>query len=142
MSTAMGVNGAWAALLPQGTVWRSGWPHRAGRPTHGRRRAAPARATVAVPAPPWALRDRWRHTRRSSTQVYVAVPSRQDPLVVSSGDPEVLRYLADAVLSVPPGMGSAASFLLTLGLRLLRYRTTWIVAAALHAGDVVAVGAP
>ena len=71
---------------------------------------------------------------------YVAVPSRQRPLIIASWDPAVLRYLADTVLSVPPGTGPGLSLLLTAGLRLFRHPVPWILAVMLRAGDVVLVG--
>lgn len=65
---------------------------------------------------------------------YVAVPSRRRPLIIASRDPAVLRYLADSVLSVPPGTGPAGSLLLTVGLRLFRYRGPWLLATTLRVG--------
>jgi len=108
---------AWTALLPGGAV-------------------------VAIAAPPWALRGRSETGDPAGTRTYIAVPSRERPLLVASRDPEVLRYLADSVLSVPPGAGPAVSLVLTVGLRLLRYRGSWILAAALRAAGVVRVGRP
>ncbi|MGH3169087.1 MAG: hypothetical protein ACRDN0_24795, partial [Trebonia sp.] len=52
---------------------------------------------------------------------YIAVP-RRCPLIVASSDRAVLRYLADSVLSVPPGAGQVLSLAVTAGLRMLRYR--------------------
>ena len=72
---------------------------------------------------------------------YVAVPRRR-PLIVASWDRAVLQYLADSVLSVPPGGGRIRSMALTAGLRLLRYRGSWLLAVALRAGGVVQVGRP
>lgn len=103
---------AWSALLPAGAVWRS--------------RSAP-----------WALRSR----PGSGVRAYIAVPSRR-PLIVASWDRAVLRYLADSVLSVPPGAGQALSMVLTAGLRMLRYPGSWLLAVALRAGGVVLVGRP
>jgi len=68
------------------------------------------------------------------------VPSRQRPLVVASWDPAVLRYVAGTVLSVPPGGGQVRSAVLTGGLRLLRFRAPWLLAAVLRAGGAVIVG--
>jgi hypothetical protein len=110
--TAAGPAGeaAWAALLPGGTVWL-------GRPW-------------------WLLRSR----RAPGVRAYIAVPSRQHPLIVASWDRAVLRYLAGTVLSVPPGAGQLLSMVATAGLRLLRYPGSWPIAAALGAGDAVLVG--
>jgi hypothetical protein len=72
---------------------------------------------------------------------YITVP-RQRPLIVASWDRAVLRYLADAVLSVPPGSGQGLSMVLTAGLRTLRYPGSWLLAILLRAGGAVLVGRP
>ena len=125
--TAPAGDAAWAALLPGETVWLPRLP---------RRRRPGGTASFAAPAAPWSLRRR----PGRGIQAYVAVPSRQRPLIVASWDPAVLRYVADTVLSVPPGTGQVASAVLTLGLRLLRYRAPWLLAMALRAGGAVLVG--
>lgn len=117
---------AWTALLPGGTVWLSRPPRRAGV----------VAASFATAAAPWSLRQR----RGRSDRVYIAVPSRRRPLIVASWDRAVLRFLADTVLSVPPGGGQVRSAVLTAGLHLLRYRGTWLLAAALRVGGAVLVG--
>jgi hypothetical protein len=125
--TAPADDAAWAALLPGGTVWLSRPPRRAGTATG-----------FAAAAAPWSLRLR----PGRGVRAYVAVPSRQRPLVVASWDPAVLRYIADSVLSVPPGAGQVLSAVLTVGLRMLRYRAPWLLAVALRAGGAVLVGRP
>jgi hypothetical protein len=104
---------AWSALLPAGAV------------------------RVSQPGP-WALRAR----PGSGVRAYIAVPSRRRPLVVASWDRDVLRYLADSVLSVPPGAGPVLSMVVTAGLRMFRYPTSWLLAAALRMGGAVLVGRP
>ena len=121
---------AWAALLPGGTVWLSRPPRRAGPQITA--------AGFAAAAAPWSLRS-WPGCR---LRAYIAVPSRRHPLIVASWDRAVLRYLADAVLSVPPGVGQGRSMVLTAGLRMLRYRGSWRLAALLRAGGAVLVGRP
>jgi hypothetical protein len=116
---------AWAALLPGGTVWLARPPRRAS-----------AAGGFAAAAAPWSLRT--RPGRR--VRAYVAVPSRQHPLVVASWDRAVLRYLADTVLSVPPGTGQLLSAILTVGLRLFRHPGSWRLAIVLRAGGAVVVG--
>jgi hypothetical protein len=59
---------------------------------------------------------------------------------VASWDRAVLRYLADTVLSVPPGAGQLLSAVLTTGLRMLRYSGPWLLAVTLRAGGAVLVG--
>lgn len=116
---------AWAALLPGETVWLS-------RPPRG----PGAAAGYAAAAAPWSLRPR----RGRGVRAYVAVPSRRRPLIVASWDPAVLRYLADTVLSVPPGTGPLLSAAATVGLRMFRYRGSWLLALVLRVGGVVLVG--
>jgi hypothetical protein len=102
-------DGAWAVLLPGGAgLPRGHWK-------------AGARALLGLrPADP------------GGPQAYVAVPSRERPMIVASCDATVLRYLANTVLSVPPGTGPVLSMLLTPGLKLFRYRLAWLLAAALR----------
>ena len=126
-SAAPADDAAWAALLPGGTVWLSRPPRRTGTATG-----------FAAAAAPWSLRLR----PGRGVRAYVAVPSRQRPLVVASWDPAVLRYIAESVLSVPPGAGQVLSAVLTVGLRMLRYRAPWLLAVALRAGGAVLVGRP
>lgn len=109
---------AWAALLPEGTA------------RHFDARGS-ARST-AVPVPPWA-------SRRAGGRLYVAVPSRSRPAVIARLDPGVLRYLADAVLSVPPGASGPVSVAVTVGRRLLRHAVVWRAAAVVRAGRLVLV---
>jgi hypothetical protein len=130
-ATAPASDAAWAALLPDETVWLPRPPWRPGA------RVSPSTGSFAAAAAPWSLR--LRHRRRGG-KAYVAVPSRQRPLIVASWDPAVLRYLADTVLSVPPGSGPVLSAVVTAGLRMLRFRGAWLLAVALRAGGAVLVG--
>ena len=82
---------AWAALLPGGTVWLS--------------RPPPAGPGTAAALPPPRRRGRCAPRPGRPVRAYIAVPSRRRPLIVASWDRAVLRYLADSVLSVPPGAG-------------------------------------
>ncbi len=122
---------AWAALLPTGTVWLD-------RPRDRAVGVPGVPAGFAVATGPWSLRARPGRGPRT----YIAVPSRRRPLIVASWDPVVLRYLAEEVLSVPPGTGQTLSLVFTVGLRLLRYRGPWLLAAAVRAGGAVLVGRP
>jgi len=126
---------AWSALLPTGTVWL---------PADGQGRARSARpsaASFAATAAPWTVLRNPQPGSAGSIRIYIAIPSRRRPLIVASRDAAVLRYLADSVLTVPPGAGPVLGLLLTAGLRLLRHPGTWILAASLGAGGVVVVGA-
>jgi hypothetical protein len=138
-----GYSAAWAAFLPAGAAWLPG--------NHGRPRRAAARrlgpalaglpeeARLAAAASPWALRQA-RELGGATVMAYIAIPSRRHPVLVCSGDPAALRYVAESVLSVPPGAGPVPSMVLTAGLRLLRLRPVWMLVAALRAGGVVLVG--
>jgi hypothetical protein len=117
---------AWAALLPDGTVWLSRPPGR-----------ADITAGFAAAAAPWSLRSAGPRDR---IRAYVAMPSRRRPLIVASWDRAVLRYLAATVLSVPPGTGQLLSALLTAGLRIFRYRWSWRLALMLRVGGAVLIG--
>ena len=85
----------------------------------------------ATEEPVWAALFPERHG-------YLAVPSRGRAVIVVSRDRRVLRYVAGAVLSVPPGAGPAASLLMTGVLRRFRLLTgsrwAWSLAAWLLAG--------
>jgi hypothetical protein len=130
MTAAGPADAAWAALLPGETVWLSRAPRRTGTVSSS------AGASFAVAATPWSLRVQ----PGRGIKAYVAVPSRQHPLIVASWDPAVLRYLADNVLSVPPGSGPVLSAVVTAGLRMLRYRGSWLLAVMLRAGGAVLAG--
>jgi hypothetical protein len=125
MTTTPAGAAAWAALLPEGTVWLSRPPRRAG-----------ITAGFAAATAPWSLRS----GPRDRIRAYVAMPSRQRPLIVASWDRAVLRYLAATVLSVPPGTGQPLSALLTAGLRIFRYRWSWRLALMLRVGGAVLIG--
>ena len=129
---------AWTAMLPSDAIWLSGRRSQP-RPPAGVTSDQMLGPAVAVVAPPWALHGRSADSGQAGAMAYIAVPTRQHPLLVASRDPEVLRYLADSVLSVPPGATAFPSFVLTVGLRLLRYQTAWILAAVVRAADVVRV---
>jgi hypothetical protein len=140
--TAPGDSPAWSALLPDGTLWLSG------RGQHGARRLRHAVASVpsggswAIGGPPWAYRRNPRADGASETQVaqsYVVYPS-ETPILVAGKDAAVLRYVADSVLSVPPGAGRIPSMVFTSGLRLLRLPIMWSFAAIVRATGVVFVG--
>jgi hypothetical protein len=130
---------AWAALLPAGTVWVSRH-RRAARRLRDAVDAEPAGSSLAAAASPWALARGPDPAGPAGLRAYVAIPSRQRPVLVASRDPAILRYVADSVLSVPPGTGPMLSMVLTAGMKLLRLRPVWMLAAALRAGGVVLVG--
>jgi len=154
MSDTAGNSAAWAALLPAGTVWLPGHRRSAARRLRRAMTGLPAGSSVAVRASARAF-GRARQAAEPARQAaeparqaaepgavatYIAFPSRQHPVLVASSDPAVLRYVADSVLSVPPGTGPLPSMVLTAGLRLLRLRWVWMLAAAARAAGVVQVG--
>jgi hypothetical protein len=124
VSSAPGDSPAWSALLSDDTFQLCGRGHRGAR------------------------RIRWTHGRgpqgdkvleAHGVHSYVTYP-RSRPIVVASKDAAVLRYVADSVLSVPPGAGGMRSMFITSGLRLLRLPLTWSCAAVARATGVVLVG--
>jgi hypothetical protein len=131
---------AWTALLPSAVSWLPG----SGR--QSARRIGPAMADLApgrclaIAASPWSLPGTARGIEPGTARSYVAFPSRQRPVLIASRDAAVLRYIADSVLSVPPGAGLFASIALTAGLRLLRFPIVWNVAAMMRAAGLVVVG--
>jgi hypothetical protein len=143
MRSSPGGSAAWATLLPGDTIWLS---------SHGQLRTRRLRRTLAadpqsrcraVIEAPWSF----GRTRRPddavesvALQAYVAFPSCERPILVASRDAAVLRYVADSVLSVPPGAGLVPSMVLTAGLRLLRLPTMWNFAAIVRAAGVILVG--
>ncbi len=145
MSQPAGQPAAWSVLLPPGTVWlpAGGGQRRAGAARRLRRALADpgGQRSLAAAAPPWALlRSPAPQASPDGLRAYAAIPSRHRPVIIASPDPGILRYVADSVLSVPPGTGPAVSMTVTAGLRLLRLRPVWALAAALRAGSVVLVG--
>ena len=141
MSDAAGESAAWAALLPDGTGWLPGHQRMASRRLRRALAGLPPGPGLAIAASPWAFRRRGK-AAAGALRAYIAVPSRQSPVLVASRDPAVLRYVAASVLSVPPGAGPLPSIVLTAGLRLLRLPAMWILAAILRAGRGVLVGRP
>lgn len=132
---------AWQALLPSGTAWLPGRGRSGARRLRRVLAGLPPGTSVIAPAFPWAFR---RYGERAGDciplRAYIAVPSRQRPLLVASRDPGVLRYVAGSVLAVPPGAGPLASFVLTPALRILRMPAAWTLAAWAGVAGVVLVG--
>ena len=101
--------------------------------------AVPPSRCRAVVTSPWSFGGATRAgdpVDAESSQTYVAC---EGPILVASRDAAVLRYVADSVLSVPPGAGRVPSMVLTAGLRLLRLPTMWTFAAIVRAAGVVLV---
>ena len=140
MRDAAGDSAAWAAVLPGGTVWLPGHRRMAARRLCRALAGRPAGTSLAIAASPLAFRRDRGKGGPGTLRTYIAVPSRQSPVIVTSRDPAVLRYVADSVLSVPPGAGPLPSMALTAGLRLLRLPAAWILIAVLRAGRVVLLG--
>jgi hypothetical protein len=142
MRNVLGDSPAWSALLPDDTV------RLAGRGPGGARRFR--RIGVSVPeGRTWTMVGApWTHGRNppagttSNAQVvhsYVTYP-REMPVVIASKDAAVLRYVANSVLSVPPGAGRVPSMLFTSGLRMLRRPIMWTFASIVRAAGTVLVG--
>ncbi|HUZ53181.1 MAG TPA: hypothetical protein VMU94_11725 [Streptosporangiaceae bacterium] len=136
-------DGVWDVLFPTVSLWiNARWSLRA-RQLERQLAASLRRGDVAVVMPPWAaVRSATDATDLASVRHYIALPSRRRPKVVASSHPEVLRYVSDKVLTVPPGAGPVSGLLLAGLLRLLRHRTAWDLAAAASGGGVVLIRRP
>ena len=124
MSSAPGDSPAWSALLSDDTFQLCGRGHRRAR----RIRWARGRGLQGD-----------RVLEAHGVHSYVTYP-RNRPILIASKDAAVLRYVADSVLSVPPGAGGIRSMCITSGLRLLRLPLTWSCAAVARATGMVFVG--
>lgn len=131
---------AWAALLPSAVSWLPGSGRQSARRIGQAMADLESGRCLAVAASPWSLPGAARGAEPFTMRRYVAFPSRQRPVLIASRDAAVLRYIADSVLSVPPGAGLCASVTLTAGLRLLRFPIVWNVAAMMRAAGLVVVG--
>jgi hypothetical protein len=105
--------------------------------------------SVVLPASSWAVgpRRRWFAAGADAgpdganlrAARYVAVPSVRSPLLVAAYDRDVLRHVAQSVLSVPPGSGPFTRAVLTVALRGMRLRPSWRVATLAGVVRVVPV---
>jgi hypothetical protein len=141
VSSAPGDSPAWSALLPDDTIWLLTRGHQGARRfSHGAASVPDGNWTIA--GSPSAYRRSSHRDQRSlayDVHPYVTYPYLQ-PIVIASKDTAVLRYVADSVLSVPPGAGRIPSMMFTSGLRLLRQPIMWSVAAVVRATGTVLVG--
>ncbi len=143
MTSAATDSAAWAALLPSAASWLPGGKRQSARSIARAMSVLEPGGCLAVPASPWSsplATGAARAAGPGTLRMYVAIPSRQRPVLVASRDAAVLRYVAASVLSVPPGAGLLPSIILTAGLRLLRFPVIWNLAAIMRAAGVVAVG--
>jgi hypothetical protein len=140
MTDSAADSAAWTALLPSAASWLPGDGRQSAR-TIGRAIAdLESGRSLAIAASPWSFGRAARRAQPDAVRRYVAFPSRQQPVLVASRDPAVLRYVAASVLSVPPGAGQLPSIIATAGLRLLRYPVVWNVVAMARAAGLVVVG--
>jgi hypothetical protein len=136
-------DGVWDAVFPTVGLWiYARWALHA-RQLERQLTASHRPGDVAVAMPPWAsVRSAADATDLAGVRHYLALPSRRCPKVVASAHPEVLRYVSDKALTVPPGVGPVAGLVLAGVLRLLRHRPAWDLAAAASGGDVVLIRRP
>jgi hypothetical protein len=136
-------DGVWDAVFPTASLWiHARWALHA-RQLERQLAASPRPGDVAVAMPPWAaVRNTADATDLASVRHYIALPSRRRPKVVASSHPEVLQYVSDKALTVPPGAGPVSGLLLAGVLRMLRHRPAWDLAAAATGGDVVLIRRP
>ena len=142
MRNVLGDSPAWSVLLPDDTIRLSGRGHGGAR--HFRRTvvSVPPGRTWTIAGAAWTLGRNLQLEDTSNAQVvhtYVTYP-RDMPVVIASKDAALLRYVADSVLSVPPGAGRIPSMVFTSGLRLLRLPIMWTCAAVVRAAGTVLVG--
>ncbi len=134
MTQLFGTSETWAILLPADTVWID------------RGKQQPTETSVEHPrSTHTAVIGSRRTLRRRSgkdaagCRTYIAFPSYEHPLLVTNQDSAILRYLTDSVLSTPPGIGRVPTFLLTIGRRLLRRQSAWMLATWFSTAGVVSV---
>ena len=142
MRTAPGDSAAWSALLPDDTIWLSGRGHHGSRSLRRAVASVPPGGGWAIAGAPWACRRERLGDQSSEADgqhSYVVYPSER-PMLIAGKDAAVLRYVADSVLSVPPGAGRIPSMIFTSGLRLLRLPIMWSLAAVVRATGLVLVG--
>jgi hypothetical protein len=140
--SAPGDSLAWSALLPDDTIWLFGRGHRGARRFRRAPASAPPVGNWTIAGPPSAYRrnpHRDLISHAHAVHSYVAYPYER-PILIASKDAAVLRYVADSVLSVPPGSGRIPSIIFTSGLRLLRLPIMWSFAAVVRATGTVLVG--
>ncbi len=142
MRRAPGDSPAWSALLPDDTIWLIGRGHQGARRVRRAVASVPPGRTWTIAGPPWGSRrnsHRDQGSQAHAVHSYVAYPYEK-PMLIASKDAAVLRYVADSVLSVPPGAGRIPSMMFTSGLRLLRLPLMWSFAAVVRVTDMVLVG--
>ncbi len=133
MTQPASLSETWAILLPADTVWVD----------RGKKQNAPS---VDLPRGTHTAVIGSRRTLRrragggtAGCRTYIAFPSYEQPLLVTNQDSAILRYLTDSVLSTPPGIGRFSAFLLTIGRRLLRRRSAWVLATRFRTAGIVSV---
>jgi hypothetical protein len=133
---------AWSALLPDDTIRLSGRGRVGARRFRRAVASVPRGRTWTIAGAPGTQRRNLHRDKLSEAHLvrsYVTYP-RETPIVIASRDPALLRYVADSVLSVPPGAGRIPSMVFTSGLRLLRLPIMWSLAALVRATGMVLVG--
>lgn len=144
MKNALGDSPAWSALLPDDTVRLAARGHGGARRLRRIGISVPEGRTWTMVGAPWTHARNAPGGTTSNSQIvhsYVTYP-REMPVVIASKDAAVLRYVANSVLSVPPGAGRVPSMIFTSGLRMLRRPIMWTFASAVRAAGTVLVGKP
>ena len=132
--------GAWQAFLPEDVVWCDRPRSRSAARLLGRELSAlPTGATVALASSGWrpGAANLLRRAHVVNRRAYLALPSLGQPLVVSPRSTSDLRFVSNALLTVPPGRSGFSSLLFTVGVRISRWPGVWRLGRILFRGQVV-----
>jgi hypothetical protein len=134
--TTGGDAAAWQALMPTDITWLGPRRLRRGEPIRHQLSGLPSGAPAGVARRGWLVGStrRLRKTGVVDVHTYLALPSCRRPVIVADRDPALLRYVGEALLSVPPGAGPLMTLVGTIGLRLLGLPGGWVLARAVLPG--------
>ena len=127
---------AWQALVPADITWLEPRWLRRGPPLRHQLSGLPSGAAVGRARRGWLVGSAGalRKSGVGNVHTYLVLPSCRRPVIVADRDPALLRYISEALLTVPPGAGPVMSLVGTAGLRLLRLSGTRALALALLPG--------
>jgi hypothetical protein len=129
----------WLALFPTGTVWLDTALVPSCRRLARQIAAVPQGASLAMPTRGPGARCQARIRAMRDVRQYAVLQLGGRSVIVASSDPEVLRHVADAVLTVPSGASLVARIGLARVLRQLRHSRAWPVARAARRRGIMLV---